>query len=102
MVQVFAIGDNAWVEVDGKVATKTGIEAERQAKYTAKNLARLAKGKDPSPYPVMAGTKDPMALISIGYRCAVGVYGDTCITMPSLLIYALKSWIDKSFVKRFK
>ena len=99
---VFAIGDNAWVEVDGKVATKTGIEAERQAKYTAKNLARLAKGKDPFPYPVMAGTEDPMALISIGYRCAVGVYGDTCITMPSMLIYALKSWIDKSFVKRFK
>ena len=42
---VFAIGDCAWVEVDGKLATKTAVEAERQAKHTAQNLTRQAEGQ---------------------------------------------------------
>ncbi|MDM7933962.1 MAG: FAD-dependent oxidoreductase, partial [Methanothrix sp.] len=43
--RIFAIGDCAWVEIDGKLATKTGLEAERHAKHTARNLNRLAEGR---------------------------------------------------------
>ena len=99
---VFAIGDNAWIEIDDKMATRTGMEAELQAKHTARNLAKLARGEELKPYSVTANTGSPAALISTGCRCAVGVYGSLCIHVPAKMIYTLKSWIDKSFVKRFK
>jgi len=99
---VFAIGDSAWVEIDGKLATKTGLEAERQAKHLAKNLIKLAEGKPLEKYSVRASTDSQVALISLGCDCAVGVYGKMCIGAPTRLIYSLKSWIDKSFIKRFK
>ncbi len=99
---VFAMGDNAWVEVDGRVATKTGIEAERQARHTADNLVRLARGKPLKRYSVRASVDSQIAFISLGCGCAVGVYKSRCIPLPSHLIYALKSLIDKSFIKRFR
>jgi NADH dehydrogenase len=99
---VFAIGDCAWVEIDGQLATKTGLEAERQAGHTAKNLIRMAEGKSLEKYTVRASTDGQVALISLGCDCAVGVYGKVCIGAPSKLIYSLKSWIDKSFIRRFK
>ncbi len=98
---VFAIGDCAWVEIDSKLATKTGLEAERQAKHTARNLMRLADGKPLEMYTVRASTDSQVALISLGGDCAVGVMGKMCIGAPTRLIYSLKSWIDKSFIKRF-
>jgi NADH:ubiquinone reductase (H+-translocating) len=100
--KVFAIGDGAWVEIDGKLATKTGLEAERQAKHIAKNLTRLVEGKPMERYNVRASMDGQVALISLGADCAVGVVGKTCIGAPTRLIYSLKSWIDKSFIKRFK
>jgi len=99
---VFAIGDCAWVEIDGKLATKTGLEAERQAKYLARHLRNLIKGWTLDKYSVRASTDSQVALISLGSDCAVGVVGKTCIGVPTRLIYSLKSWIDKSFIKRFK
>ena len=99
---VFAFGDGAWIEIDGKLATKTGMEAEIQAKHTARNLARLARGAPLKPYSVRASTDSPVALISTGCGCAVGIYGDLCVPIPKRIIYTFKSWIDKSFVKRFK
>ncbi len=53
-------------------------------------------------YSVRASTDSQVALISLGADCAVGVVGKTCIGVPTRLIYSLKSWIDKSFIKRFK
>jgi len=99
---VFAIGDCAWIEIGGKLATKTGMEAEIQAKHTARNLARIAKGTNLKPYSIRASTDSPVALISTGCSCAVGIYGDLCVPIPKRIIYTFKSWIDKSFVKRFK
>lgn len=99
---VFAIGDCAWVEVAGKLATKTAVEAERQAKHTARNLTRLADDRSLVSYSVRAGTDSQVALISLGRDCAVGVVGKMCIGAPTRLIYSLKSWIDRSFIKRFK
>jgi NADH dehydrogenase len=99
---VFAIGDCAWVEIDGRLATKTGLEAERQAKHVARNLTHLAEGRSLERYSVRASTDSQVALISLGCDCAVGVVGKMCIGAPTRLIYSLKSWIDKSFIKRFK
>ncbi|MDD1752425.1 MAG: FAD-dependent oxidoreductase [Methanotrichaceae archaeon] len=99
---IFAIGDSAWVEIDGRLATKTGLEAERQANHTSKNLIRLGEGKSLEKYSVRASTDSQVALISMGCDCAVGVYGKMCIGAPTRLIYSLKSWIDKSFIRRFK
>lgn len=99
---VFAMGDCAWVEVDDKLATKTAVEAERQAKHTARSLTRLAEGKSLERYSVRASTDSQVALISLGCDCAVGVVGKMCIGAPTRLIYSLKSWIDRSFIRRFK
>jgi NADH dehydrogenase len=99
---LFVLGDAAWIEVDGKLATKTALEAERQAKHTAKNLERLALGQKMEKYSVMASADGQVALISLGCDCAVGVYGKMCISMPTKLIYSLKSWIDRSFIRRFR
>jgi NADH dehydrogenase len=99
---VFAIGDSAWVEINGRLATKTGLEAERQAKHTVRNLNHLAEGKSLEAYTVRASTDSQVALISLGGECAVGVVGKMCIGSPTRLIYSLKGWIDKSFIKRFK
>lgn len=99
---LFAIGDCAWVEIDGRLATKTGLEAERQAKYLARHLSYLIRGRGLERYSVRASTDSQVALISLGSDCAVGVVGKTCIGVPTRLIYSLKSWIDKSFIKRFK
>jgi NADH dehydrogenase FAD-containing subunit len=43
---VFAIGDSAWIEIDGKLATKTGLEAEPQAKYLARHFRNRDYGGD--------------------------------------------------------
>ena len=99
---IFALGDNAWIDIDGKVASKTAVEAERQARYMAKNLTRLSEGKTLKRYAILATTDTPVALISIGRECAVGVYGNLCLTMSARLIHALKDWIDKSFIQRYK
>ena len=99
---VFVLGDNAWIDIEGKVASKTAVEAEHQARHTARNLSRLAEGRDLMRYSIFASTDTQVALISIGRECAVGVYGNVCLTMPTKLIHAMKYWIDKSFIQRFK
>lgn len=99
---VFAIGDSAWVEIDGRVASKTAIEAEHQAAHMAHNLTRWAERKPLMSYNIVAPTDAQVALISMGCNSAVGVYGSICIAMPARLMHALKGWIDKSFIQRFK
>jgi NADH dehydrogenase len=99
---IFALGDNAWIEVNGRVATKTGLEAERQARHMCQNLTRMVDELPLNPYNVLASTDTPIALISTGSSCAVGVYGGLCLAMPSRLLHALKMWIDKSIANRYK
>ncbi|MCX6673402.1 MAG: hypothetical protein NTY37_06460 [Methanothrix sp.] len=53
-------------------------------------------------YSVRAGTDNQVAFISLGADCAASAVGKTCIGVPTRLIYSLKSWIDKSFIKRLK
>ena len=90
------------IEIDGKLATKTGLEAERHAKHTAQNLLHLTEDRPLEKYAIRASTDNQVALISLGCDCAVGVVGKMCIGVPTRLIYSVKSWIDKSFIKRFK
>lgn len=99
---IFAIGDCAWVEIEQKLATKTGIEAERQAKHMAENLKRMIRRRPLTQYSILACTENPIALISTGCGRAVGVYGRTCVTIPARLLRAVKIWIDKSIVSRYK
>ncbi|NYT02120.1 MAG: FAD-dependent oxidoreductase, partial [Methanosarcinales archaeon] len=99
---IFVIGDCAWIEVEGKVATKTGIEAERQAKHAARNLNRLARGKSLLPYSVLASPDNRVAMISTGCGCALCVYGNSCLPVPSRPMYLLKRWIDKAIANRYK
>jgi len=99
---MFVIGDCAWVEIGGRIATKTGIEAEHQASHTARNLHYLARGKPMKPYTILAGVDHPLALISTGDGCALGVYGDSCLPVPSRLLHVVKRWIDKSITKRYR
>jgi NADH dehydrogenase len=99
---VFILGDCAWIEIDGHVASKTAVEAEHQAGHMADNLIRLADGKALQSYSIQAPTDAQVALISLGCDRAMGVYGDRCLTLPSHLLHSLKSWIDKSFIERFK
>ena len=75
---------------------------ERQAKYLPHHCRNLDHGGDYREVLGRASTDSQVALISLGADCAVGVVGKTCIGVPTRLIYSLKSWIDKSFIKRFK
>jgi len=100
--EIFALGDNAWIEIDGRVATQTGIEAERQARHMCRNLTQMVNRLPLNPYNILASTDTPIALISTGRGCAVGVYGGLCLAMPSTLLHALKIWIDKSIANRYK
>jgi NADH dehydrogenase len=99
---IYAIGDCAWIEIDGKLATKTGIEAERQGKHVAKNMIRLSRNEPKIPYSIIASTDNPVALISTGNDCALGIYGKTCLPIPSRVVRAMKIWIDKSIINRYK
>jgi NADH dehydrogenase len=80
----------------------TGVERERQAKYLARYFLNMIKVWHFEKYSVLASTDSQVALISLGADCVVGVVDKTCIGAPTRLIYSLKSWIDKSFIKRFK
>jgi NADH dehydrogenase len=44
---VFALGDSAWIEIGGKVASKTAVEAEHQAKQTCQEFMALCRRKSP-------------------------------------------------------
>jgi hypothetical protein len=68
----------------------------------AGNLIRLAEGKPLQSYSIVAPTDAQVALITLGCHRAMGVYGDRCLTLPARLLHSLKSWIDKSFIERFK
>jgi NADH dehydrogenase len=94
---VFAIGDCADVKVDGDVATKTALEAERQAKFVAKIIA---KSVDKS-YRPFSTVNRPFAIITFGNRGII-VKGSFVLTLPQGLIYRLKRKIIKNFFKKFK
>lgn len=102
---VYAIGDIAWVEIDGKVATRCALEAERQGCAAAVNAVRSISGKKPVKYSVKSSTDNPVMLVSLGSNKAVAGLGDICFSIclssPSGLVYRLKKKIDTDYVRKF-
>jgi len=99
---VFAIGDCAEVVVKGEVATKTALEAERQAKFVAKTISRMLKSEKIglNTYVPFSTNKRPFAILTFGEKGLI-VRGNTVIASPSNLIYKLKRMIVKRFLKNF-
>ena len=94
---VFAIGDCADVTVNGKIATKTALEAERQAKFVAKNI----RGKHSGTYSPFSTLDNPFAIMTFGSR-GIAVRGNVVLTFPQGLIYRIKRKIVNSFLKKFE
>jgi len=94
---LFAVGDCAHVEVRGKVATKTVLEAEMQARHVARNLERMLKGCRLAEYRVRSSLEEPIAMITLARNRAILVYKGVAITRPMKAIY----WIKKMAVRRF-
>ncbi|MEM2924941.1 MAG: FAD-dependent oxidoreductase [Methanocellales archaeon] len=98
---IYAVGDIAWVDVNGKIATKCALEAERQGRAAAVNIIRSIRGEKLLRYKVKSSIDSPVMLISLGGNKAVGIFGSICFTIPSRWIYSLKKKIDLKYVQRF-
>ncbi len=98
----FAFGDCAHVEVDGKVATKTALEARSQAKHSAENLKRMLRGDSPKPYRIRSSVDRPIAMIMLARGRAIMIYGGFVITKPMGLIYRMKKWAIERFLGYFR
>ena len=94
---VFAIGDCADVTVNGKIATKTALEAERQAKFVAKSIA----GGNFSTYKPFSTLDKPFAIMTFGSRGVV-VIGSLVLASPQGLIYRIKKKVMENFLRRFE
>ncbi len=94
---VFAIGDCADVTVNGKIATKTALEAERQAKFVAKSIAGRTSGM----YRPFSTLDKPFAIMTFGCRGIV-VAGNLVLASPQGLIYRIKRKIMENFLKKFE
>ncbi len=99
---VFAIGDCAFVSVDGKIATKTALEAERQASHTAKNIRRLSRGEKLLRYDVKSSVDSPISFVTLAKKRAVLIYNRYFIPRPMFLLYAVKKAIVKAYLWRYR
>ncbi len=101
----YAIGDVAWVEIDGKVAARSGFEAEMQGFAAAANAVRGNGGEKPVKYKVRSTADNPSMLISLGNDKAVASLGDVFFSInfssPSGLLYRMKRRFDMGYVKSF-
>ena len=90
----FAIGDIAFVKINGKEAAKMAGEALDQATTTAKNISLIANGKQPNINHTISYTADfPKILLSVGEGKAMLIYGPQYVsTGPAE--YFLKKRID--------
>jgi len=100
--RVFAIGDCAFVSVNGEVATKTVLEAERQAKVTAKNVERLIEGRRLIRYRVHSSLEKPTSFITLARNRAILIYRGILIPRPMKILYKVKKNFIRSFMNRFK
>ncbi len=91
---VFAIGDVAEVNI-GDVATKTALEAERQAKFVAKAIKSGKIGK----YKPFSTLRNPFAIMTFDDE-AILVRGDKVLTGKP--IYKLKMLVVRKFLKNFE
>ncbi|MFB0563770.1 MAG: NAD(P)/FAD-dependent oxidoreductase [Candidatus Lokiarchaeia archaeon] len=90
----FAIGDIAFVKIDGQQAQKMAGEALEQAKTVAKNIRLIVNNKKPNfKHSIDYTTDFPKALLSIGEGKAILIFGPQ-IASIGYTEYFLKKRID--------
>jgi len=90
----FAIGDVAFVRINGKEAAKMASEALEQARTVAKNIGLIASGQRPSYTHVVNYTTDyPKVLLSMGEGKAMLIFGPDYVSTGATE-YFLKKRVD--------
>ncbi len=97
----FAIGDCAFVKIDGKIATKTALEAEMQAKHVAENIKRILKEERLARYRIRSSIDKPIAMIMLAKNRAILVYKGITVFRPMKLIYKIKKIAIERFLRSF-
>ncbi|HIP25301.1 MAG TPA: pyridine nucleotide-disulfide oxidoreductase [Archaeoglobus profundus] len=100
--RIFAIGDNSFVKIDNKIATKTALEAEMQAKHVADNIRRLLNNQKLKRYKIRSSLDEPIAFITLAKNGAILVYHKLVITRPLALLYRIKKYIVRRFISKYK
>ena len=91
---LFAAGDCARLEPD---LPKAGVYAVRQGPLLARNLRARVTGDTLREY---RPQRDFLVLLNLGDGAALGTKWGRCIAGPR--VFALKDWIDRRFVERFR
>lgn len=90
----FAIGDAAFVKIDGKEAQKMAGEALEQGKTVAKNIGLIATGQKPNYSHLINYTTDfPKVLLSMGEGKAMLIFGPQYVSTGTTE-YFLKKRVD--------
>jgi len=93
---IFVIGDAAEVKSKNGIATKTALEAERQAKFVAKAIKKDIKNLEYKPFSTI---ENPFSIITLGNR-AILVRGNTVISGD--IVHKLKNYVVRRFLKNFE
>ena len=99
---IFAIGDNSFVKINKKIATKTALEAELQAKHVADNIKRLLNNQKLKKYKIKSSLDEPIAFIPLAKGRAILVYHKLVVTRPLALLYRIKKYIVRRFIDKYK
>ncbi len=97
----FVIGDCAHVEIDGKVATKTAFEAEKQAKHVMDNVGRILREEKLRGYKIGSSVDRPIAMITLARNRAILVYKGVMVSRPMSILYRLKKIMVNKFLAGF-
>ncbi len=98
---LFAIGDCAFVRIDGEIATKTALEARMQAKHMALNLSRLIRNESPVSYKIRSSLSRPTAIITLARNRAILIYRGYVLSKPMNIIYKLKKMAVGKFLNSY-
>lgn len=100
---IFAVGDNAWIENNGKIATKNALEAERQAKFLVKVIEDdLYLRKSNRKYKISSSDECQKALLTVGNKKAIGIWGSHVLHHCQERVYKYKNKLDRGFIKRYR
>ncbi len=98
---IFAIGDCADISFNGAAATKTALEAERQARFVAGILKKRDSSLAYRPYRPFSTDRNPFAILTFGERGVI-VRGNLVLMRPAKVIYRLKKAVMKKFLENYR
>jgi len=99
ILNVFAVGDTVYFEIEGVRAGQNVEEAERQGKAAAENIIRTIEEKKLRRYRPKNTIQNPRAFISLGDNKAVMYYGGI-IFKP--FAYRMKKFVQWRYMRRFR